>query len=80
MIQLGLLPTIIDMPGKYRTRCGQIVTIESVEKTPRNIPTNTFNCKGQYPCGIKEGWHHTGRLYTYQSVISQNDIVEKISS
>jgi hypothetical protein len=79
MIELWMLPTIIDTPGTYRTRGGETVTIESVEKRFGRL-TNTFNCKGQYSCGIQEGWHHTGRLYTYQSVTSKNDIIEKVST
>jgi hypothetical protein len=77
MIQLSLLPTIIDTPGTYRTRGGETVTIDSVE-TRYGRPTNTFNCKGKYSCGTVEGWHHTGRLGVYQSSTSKNDIVEKV--
>ena len=70
-IQLFALPTIIDTPGQYLTRKGDVVNIE---KTSRR---NKFHCLGTYPCGIQDGWHHSGRLYCDYSTISQNDIVAK---
>lgn len=65
------LPDIIDEPGKYVTRIGEVVTVLTVNAT------RTFcDCRGMYSDSVVERWNVTGRLYTGQ--LSQNDIVRKV--
>ena len=64
------LPLIVLEPGQYRTRAGQIVTINTVSDRP-------FGCKGNYPNGIVERWHPTGRIFT-SDLKTTNDIMEKV--
>jgi len=59
-------PTIIDEPGIYRTRCGELVTVNKV--------VEHVAC-GEYPNGIPDTWDVNGRLYP--SSESDNDIVSK---
>jgi hypothetical protein len=66
---LVTLPTVIDGPGQYLTRCGETVNV--TEATTRH----KFGCIGTYPCGIIDRWHRSGRLYFGQT--SANDIVSK---
>ena len=61
------LPTVIEKPGQYVTRGGEVVTIDAVSSR------HDFNCKGRYSDGIRDGWHKSGRLYF--GTLSQNDIV-----
>ena len=67
---LVTLPVIIGEPGSYRTRGGEVVTIEFISLR------HDFHCRGVYPNGRTEGWHKSGRLYA--GAFSDNDIVEKI--
>ena len=61
------LPTIISGPGRYLTRNGETVTIESASTR------NDLRCYGHYYNGVREGWHKSGRvLATSQTA---NDIV-----
>lgn len=60
MWPLVLLPVIIKTPGQYRTRSGGTVTLDSV---PSGIRQHAFDCRGAYPCGTREYWHRSGRLY-----------------
>lgn len=62
-------PTIIDEPGQYVTRGGEVVTVHAV------AGRGTFPCTGQYPTGQRECWHKSGRLFFGQE--SSNDIVRK---
>lgn len=62
-------PVIIDEPGNYTTRSGEVVTITAVSTR------HDFACTGTYQNGTKEGWHKSGHLYVNQG--SQNDIVKK---
>lgn len=64
---LVLLPTVIDRPGAYLTRSGETVQVATVSHG------QNFRCRGEYACGISEGWHRSGRIFA--GVISQNDIV-----
>jgi len=63
------LPTVVTSPGQYITRCGETVTVETVSRRPN------FGCRGQYTNGVREGWHHTGRLYF--GMLSANDIIRR---
>jgi hypothetical protein len=67
---LVTLPVIIDTPGSYRTRCGDVVTIDVVTMS------HAFHCRGVYPNGRLEDWHRSGRLYA--GVESDNDVVTKL--
>lgn len=64
-----LKPDVIDNPGKYVTRCGEVVEVDVVSKK------HDFKCRGKYSCGTAEGWHKSGRLYFGQEC--DNDIVGK---
>lgn len=68
---LVALPIIIDAPGDYRTRCGELVTIT------RPSTTNYFACKGFHhkPEIIPEMWHRSGRLLFGRE--TPHDIVRK---
>ncbi len=61
------LPTIITGPGKYRTRCGEIVTIDSEWRG---------SAKGRYEGDIQESWDISGRLLRW--TLSSNDIIQKL--
>lgn len=69
---LVLEPIIITTPGKYRTRSGAVITVDSVSKG------HDFECRGTYPNGIPEGWHRSGRLYA--GVASANDVIELVTT
>jgi hypothetical protein len=60
------LPIVITEPGKYRTRCGEIVTIETVRQ---------YDASGRYSNQIPDTWDLSGRLYP--STLSDNDIIRK---
>lgn len=64
-------PTIITEPGQYRTRGGEIVTVETVSVRP------DFGCTGHYEHGTRERWHKSGRIFA--GMESQHDIVERVS-
>lgn len=66
---LVVLPVVIDAPGEYVTRCGERVTIEVA------VHSCSFACLGRYPCGTRDYWHESGRLYF--DALSANDIVSK---
>lgn len=61
---------IIDTPGKYKTRCGEVVQIETVSRRHYG-----FHCHGKYSCGIPECWNDRGRVLPFSK--SANDIIEK---
>lgn len=61
------MPELITGPGKYVTRCGDIVSIQKVSAK------QNFGCHGHYPHGIAESWHKSGRLYANREC--DNDIV-----
>lgn len=65
---LVTLPRLIDQPGQYRTRSGELVTVDVAS------PRHRFACAGRYSDGVTECWHPSGRLYG--TTESQNDIVE----
>ena len=61
------LPDVITSAGEYITRGGERVMV--------NAPSSRheFGCRGTYPCGVRDSWHKSGRLYF--SGVSANDIV-----
>lgn len=63
------LPDVIERPGAYVTRGGEVVTVHPADTKHR------FGCLGRYSTGEAEGWHKSGRLYFSQ--VSANDIVRK---
>ena len=67
---LVLLATVIDSAGQYRTRSGDVVTINSF--TARH----SFGCGGSYASGIAERWHKSGRILASRETV--NDIIEKV--
>lgn len=67
---LVTLPVIIDEPGQYRTRRGEVVKINKVSKR------HDLGCQGLYPEGTLEHWHKSGRIFAGRD--SWNDIVEKV--
>lgn len=70
-ISLILLPDVITEPGKYRTRKGETIHIYDIVGGHAG-----FNCLGQFPDGIKDSWHHSGRIFGWTE--SLHDIVERI--
>lgn len=62
------LKTIITGIGKYKTRCGEVVSIESIHNR------HNFGCRGVYSTGQTEGWHKSGRVFF--GIECANDIVE----
>lgn len=64
---LNALPVMIDRPGLYRTRSGEIVTVSC------HSPRRAFEWSGAYPNGIAERWHRSGRAMPWSE--SGNDIV-----
>ncbi len=64
------LPVIVDAPGNYVTRSGEVVTITAVKKASYGL-----TCKGVYPQGILETWTKSGHIFP--SIESGNDIVAK---
>jgi len=60
-------PIIVTGPGQYRTRCGQIVTVD------RATMRHEFGCTGSYPNGTREAWHRSGRVLATSETI--NDII-----
>lgn len=66
---LVTLPSIIVQPGRYRTRSGDIVTLDAVSIR------HDFGCVGSYPNGVRDAWHKSGRLYATGEC--RNDIVGK---
>lgn len=67
---LVLLPVIVTEPGRYQTRRGESVVIESVSRR------HDFRCVGYYGEDILEGWHKSGRVLATSE--TDNDIVKKI--
>lgn len=69
------LPTIIDAPGKYRTRCGEVVEVTVI--SPYGSSTAP-RCIGLYSDGeTLETWRTCGRVFAGQE--SQNDIIGKVA-
>jgi hypothetical protein len=65
-----VLPTVITVPGDYRTRCGEMVHVKSVHQQGW--------AAGNYAvCGIPDVWDVSGRILRYS--LSNNDIVEFVS-
>ena len=62
-----LLPTIITGPGRYFTRCGEVVTVLSV--TGKSL----YSCIGAYANGTRESWHKSGRIFP--ATDTTNDII-----
>lgn len=62
-------PIVIEQPGRYVTRGGEIVTVHAVSTR------NDHGCKGIYSTGQLDGWHRSGRIYA--GMLSQNDIVAR---
>lgn len=73
MTSLIVLPTIVDAPGRYLTRAGEVV---SVERLTRGF--GGFGCEGHYPSGQAERWHRSGRLYF--GALSDNDVVRFVEA
>lgn len=70
MSPLMPITKIITIPGKYLSRCGDLIVITDIGSNLR------FSCFGLYPDGVKDAWHTSGRLFA--NVESVNDIVEKV--
>lgn len=67
---LIVLPDVIVKPGRYRTRGGEVVSVEGITK-------GHFGCQGFYANGTAERWHKSGRLYF--GTLSDNDIVTEVT-
>lgn len=67
-----VLPTVIDGPGQYVTRCGEIVEISQASNR------HDFGCAGAYSNSVGERWHKSGRLFASRETV--NDVVARHSS
>jgi hypothetical protein len=69
-----LLPVVVDAPGQYVTRGGDVVTIERI--TSHRGWGYKNRAEGQYSNGVAECWSaRGGRVLPWY--LSQNDIVAK---
>ena len=64
------LDVVIDAPGKYLTRCGEVVEIAKASIRYE------FGCFGVYSNKVKERWRKSGRLYFGSEC--PNDIVRRV--
>lgn len=70
-LPLITLPALIEAPGEYLTRDGELVVIEKVSSKLGDT------CAGYYKAsGIPERWHKTGRILA--SSETPNDIVKAL--
>lgn len=67
-VQHIILPTIVTRPGRYVTRCGEVVTVERITT---GLHASAY---GYYSNGIEERWDACGRLLPHS--LSKNDIVQ----
>lgn len=80
MVQHLTRPKIIDAPGQYRTRGGEVVTIDRLgimEKWAPNFIIPNGWAHGHYLNGIPETWDVSGRVLPFS--LSDNDIMEKVA-
>lgn len=71
-VPLVVLPTVIDGPGSYFTRRGEVVDIACASRW------HDFGCVGTYSCGTTERWHKSGRLFASKTTL--NDVVARNGS
>lgn len=69
------LPRIIDAPGKYRTRGGDVVEVFHIAE--RRDPSGWHRAWGEYDDGVKECWEISGLILP--TLETDNDIIEKIA-
>ncbi len=67
------LACVIDAPGNYLTRSGEVVSITQVSQKY----AHDFGNVGTYSGGIVDQWHRSGRIFA--GTETQNDIVGKAS-
>ncbi len=67
-----VLPQIVKGPGKYKTRSGEVVTID------RLGGYNNYQATGLYSNGVPECWFVSGRVLPHY--LSPNDIVEPLEN
>lgn len=67
---LVLASIVIVTPGEYVTRCGETVNVTAASTR------HDHGCVGQYPNGVREAWHRSGRIFA--SMETQNDIVRAL--
>ncbi|MCF5374488.1 hypothetical protein [Pseudomonas syringae] len=65
-------PTVITEPGQYKTRCGEIVTVESTS-AKHDFANRGFY--GNTESRIDESWHRSGRINASRQ--TTNDIVSR---
>jgi hypothetical protein len=76
MQHLGL-PIVVDAPGSYLTRGGDVVTVEIISTSGGYGYQNRAD--GHYSTGVRETWScRGGRVLPYS--LSQNDIVARTST
>jgi len=70
------MPRVIAAPGKYRTRCGEIVEVFHIAQ--KRSPYGWHYAWGEYPdeTKTKEGWEVSGRILPHTE--TDNDIIEKV--
>jgi hypothetical protein len=69
MWPLVTLPVVIDGPGYYVTRSGEVVTVAKPSLK------HAFDCIGAYGNDVAESWHKSGRLLASRE--TANDVVAK---
>ncbi len=79
LAELVSLPTVITAPGRYRTRAGEIVTIDRVGRPEHlsfaDVDPRAGLADGHYPNGVTEVWDVSGRLLPFSQ--SDNDIIHR---
>lgn len=67
-----LLPVLVEAPGPYLTRGGDIVRVKAV------VGPGVFTAwaRGEYEDGTPEAWRTSGRIF--QNIESPNDIVASL--
>ena len=68
-VDLVALPTVINGPGDFVTRCGEVV------KITQSSHRHDFGCAGAYSNNVAERWHKSGRLFALRE--TANDVVSK---
>lgn len=62
-------PVVIDGPGPYVTRSGEVVTVA------KSSLKHDFGCVGAYGNDVAESWHKSGRILASRE--TTNDVVAR---
>lgn len=70
-VSLCVLPVVVSQPGKYETRCGEVVEVYAIDSRYPHL------VHGHYPSGIQESWHESGRIFAGRE--TDNDIIRPLT-